>query len=782
MAQETIETKAIRAGANDNPAPVKRSSSFLAVVVSFVLFGAGALVFAWPWLSGAVTIPWDAKAHFYPQLAFLARSLHEGQSPFWTPNVFGGHPQIADPQSLIFSPPHLLLALFDGAPSFVAFDAVVFAMLALGGLAMMMLFRDRNWHPAGGLVAGLVFAFGCSNAWRIQHVGQVLSLAWFAIALWLLLRAIDRASIMWGALAGLTAGFMVVGRDQVAWLCTFILVLVAVWRVAEGGMGLRRLRGLIAPLGAGVVVGALTIALPIALTLALASQSNRAAITFEGAAGGSLHPASFFTLISANLFGTDGPFADYWGPPNPQFWGANKLALARNMADVYVGALPFVALLCVGVLRAGLLAREMWVFTLAALAMTLYALGQYTPVFAYAFQIPGSDLFRRPADATFPLGALLAVISGYMVHRLASGDWRASLRRAGLDLAVIALAFGACVLVAFAKDRLAQALPTLAFTAGWLLAGLALLWGLPRLAGRPTLCVLALALVVSADLRFNNGPNESTALPPAQFEALRPGSKDPTLAMLTQHLSLSGQRDRVEMAAIDFHWPNAGLVHGFDHWLGYNPLRLKWFADATGAIDHVAIPDQRRFSPLFARYASPMANLMGVHWIATGPAASELDASLAPGDLTEIGRTDVAHIYENPRALPRVLFATQARRADFEAMIASGQWPQADFRQTVLLEGVEGVTKLRPAGTARLASYHNTDILVEASSPEGGWLVLNDVWHPWWSVEVDGAPAVMLRANVIFRAVEVGPGVHKVRFVFRPFAGLFSHLIGNQGF
>ena len=73
---------------------------------SLVLFVLASLYLAWPWLSGQVTIPWDSKAHFQPQLAFLAHALHSGQSPFWTPNVFAGMPQIADPQSLIFSPPY----------------------------------------------------------------------------------------------------------------------------------------------------------------------------------------------------------------------------------------------------------------------------------------------------------------------------------------------------------------------------------------------------------------------------------------------------------------------------------------------------------------------------------------------------------------------------------------------------------------------------------------------------------------------------------------------------
>ena len=111
------------------PRPV--SGSYLLAAVLFLL---GAVVLASPWLSGAVTIPWDAKAQAFPQIAFLARSLATGESPFWTPNVFAGHPQIADPQSAIFSPPYLLLAWLDARPSFQAADAVVYGMLGLAGL------------------------------------------------------------------------------------------------------------------------------------------------------------------------------------------------------------------------------------------------------------------------------------------------------------------------------------------------------------------------------------------------------------------------------------------------------------------------------------------------------------------------------------------------------------------------------------------------------------------------------------------------------------------------
>src|SRR5262249_53584404 len=55
---------------------------------------------AWPWLSGEVTIPWDAKSQFFPQVQFLASSFARGEWPWWSPNVFAGWPQISDPQSL----------------------------------------------------------------------------------------------------------------------------------------------------------------------------------------------------------------------------------------------------------------------------------------------------------------------------------------------------------------------------------------------------------------------------------------------------------------------------------------------------------------------------------------------------------------------------------------------------------------------------------------------------------------------------------------------------------
>jgi uncharacterized membrane protein YfhO len=54
--------------------------------------------------------------------------------------------------------------------------------------------------------------------------------------------------------------------------------------------------------------------------------------------------------------------------------------------------------------------------------------------------------------------------------------------------------------------------------------------------------------------------------------------------------------------------------------------------------------------------------------------------------------------------------------------------------------------------------------------------VLNDVWQPWWQAEIDGRPVPLLRANAIFRAVQVPAGRSTIRFVFRPFEGAWRTL------
>src|SRR5262245_53104844 len=207
-----------RSSHSRSPTAASASPAQWSLLPPLALFALASLVIGWPWLSGRVTIPWDAKAHFLPQVQFLAQSIARGEWPFWTPFVFSGHPQIADPQSMIFSPPFVMLALLDPAPSAWAMDAVLMGVGALGGAALMLWCREQGWCAGGALVAALVFSYGASMAWRIQHVEQVVSLAYLPVAMLCLDRALARRSLVWGAAAGLSAALIVIGRDQIALL------------------------------------------------------------------------------------------------------------------------------------------------------------------------------------------------------------------------------------------------------------------------------------------------------------------------------------------------------------------------------------------------------------------------------------------------------------------------------------------------------------------------------------------------------------------------------------
>jgi hypothetical protein len=115
--------------------------------------------------------------------------------------------------------------------------------------------------------------------------------------------------------------------------------------------------------------------------------------------------------------------------------------------------------------------------------------------------------------------------------------------------------------------------------------------------------------------------------------------------------------------------------------------------------------------------------------------------------------------------------------ADFEALLETGAWPDVDFRSTVLIEGApRDAPPQRPPGTATITTYANTHVAIDADSRDGGYVVLNDVWHPWWRAEIDGQHAPIIRANVLFRAVAVPRGRHRITFTFRPIDGALDAL------
>ncbi|MCI0455428.1 MAG: hypothetical protein L0Z62_00440, partial [Gemmataceae bacterium] len=58
------------------------------------------------------------------------------------------------------------------------------------------------------------------------------------------------------------------------------------------------------------------------------------------------------------------------------------------------------------------------------------------------------------------------------------------------------------------------------------------------------------------------------------------------------------------------------------------------------------------------------------------------------------------------------------------------------------------------------------EVTVTVDHPSPVWMLYSDVWHPFWKVTVDGEPRHLWVANLAYKAVELEPGTHVVRFDF----------------
>jgi hypothetical protein len=140
-------------------------------------------------------------------------------------------------------------------------------------------------------------------------------------------------------------------------------------------------------------------------------------------------------------------------------------------------------------------------------------------------------------------------------------------------------------------------------------------------------------------------------------------------------------------------------------------------------------------------------------------------------------------IYEHQSALPRAFVAPQAVVAGSEAeALALLANPNFDVGQVVVLAAAPPAAVATEPGavlTATLTTYAAEHVQVRATGP--GFLVLTDAHYPGWAATVDGQPAAIYRADVLFRAVALPPGEHLVEFRFAPRSlavGLSASAIG----
>ena len=768
-----------------------RRQALLACLAIFAAWAVAAAI--WP-LTGMV-VPWDSKNHFYPMLRYLGEALAHGELPLWNPYHFSGHPSVADPQSLLFTPTMVLFGWLVPQPSMQLFDAVVYAHLLPGALAFVPLFRRRGWAPAGAVVAALVFMLGGSATARLQHTGIIFSYGVFPLALWLLEEALERRSYRVGVLFAVAAALMTIGRDQVAFLCALTLIGAAALQVLNAPRPLAFLKDRIALLGMMAALGGALLAIPSILTIQFLMTSNRPSFGYGVAAMGSLPPESLSTILFGNVFGSLRWTYDYWGPD----WHSLSEGTWTDRAINYLfaGTIPALLILWHGIAGGRLFAREFRLFLIVGILALLYALGRYTPGFGFVFDhLPGVNLYRRPADATFLVNIVLAFAAGYLVHRYERDGlpkWNGfGLKPARYALPALAgaLALAAIVTAVVFSARAGQVPTALReIGIGLLIAAAAI--GVATKAGAHaswrTAAAAGLVAFTGAELiwrhaacALNAEPAERYAvyqqLPPEQLQGLQVLKKE------LAERNAKGEHPRIEILGLGGAWQNASMVLGLEDTIGYNPLRLAEYERAVGPGENAVDPNLRTFPATFRGYKCRLANLLGLEYLVLDRPIERL-----PRHFPRLTGVKLLYgsgqmwIYRLNTSSPRAYVASRVLPVDSDAVLDQEELPEFDRAEEALVDETSVrlldhrfTTPMSDAGPAptkseaRIADYQRNSVTIDVETDHAGILVLHDIYYPGWEVTVDGEEKPVLRANLLFRGVEVGPGRHEVRFEFRP--------------
>ena len=434
-------------------------------------------------------------------------------------------------------------------------------MLGLGGLSILALFRDRGWHPAGGLIAALSFSFGASAAWRIQHVGQVLSLSFLPIAWWLTLRALERRSCAYGFYTpALLRGSWSLGAIRSPISAMWVLIGVVLWRVWSRAVVARSLADaswLFCPAfrrrdDRGGSVG---------LTILLSEASNRSAIDVTSAGQRLAPPGPAADGRDPQSVWRRWPFCRLLGRAEPPLGSGRSFSSAEHGRPLPRRAAPRAR----GHrrLRAAVLGRrEVRPFAILAALMLLYALGLLHAVLPVRLTCAARHRSRSGAPPTPPSSWELSSPSWPASSRIAGGPGLCRQRHApgaSSESGRLMSPFAAGAALARSRDvragvrtprqsgRLSGREPCRARFAA------------PLAARAPAPAIVAMAALMAVDLAWNNGPNESTALSPQTYEALDPQSRDPLLETLKTHVGKAGLQglNRIELTGLGFHWPNA---------------------------------------------------------------------------------------------------------------------------------------------------------------------------------------------------------------------------------
>jgi hypothetical protein len=767
----------------------------------------------WLRATGVSVLARDTLTSNMPLKQLAVEQLAAGRMPVWTSKLAAGFPLLADSVSIPFDPRELWYTVLSPDNAYLA---MLLTGQVLGALVMYNYLRRRHglgWFPS--LVGSFLYLHAGIFYDEARLHSTAIALDLLPGAIWLTDRLLDRPTLKRALHLGLGWGvlFLMASSAYGAFL-PFVCYIWAACLWAFGRRGWRQLRRFtMAYVGAGLWGVALS-AYGILPFLQFVAQSNRG--------GEYLEDPYVYRSVFYGLFGDHAP--SVLVPPWTAFFYFGTIALGfaiiacGRRSSAYLRGLPWLALatftlialletplkpkigavfpfilsipvfrlsffpiFAASVLAAYGIARSDWKLehwrrwavrmlfamqwaVLAALALAacmLLVLKKESLTETYIPLYDNSVKYLRPALA-YPFLALVAIRAVGLWLTLHGHDMQIKLRAS----------------MARSPNGRVHATPTSTLVDRPSL-GSGRSERLRRASRQVTVRRLA-AVLLLAELVIG-----WTTIRPLVEEpgATHPFPVTPEVSYLIRHENPDGRAMQVEgvpgagpskaspthdsisldLDAPAFHGLSTAnvyeslVVHGYSRVFSHFPGQV-----TTGRAPTAIM--------LMSDPSSQLLDAFGVRWIYT-------DKQLPPSPAYVLRFEGIAYnIYERVDAAPRAFFVGRYQRmgeAETQATlqaVALNAPSAPQLRREVLLPGTG-------TGSAKGASsYAPADIVVEHDStlelvvraPTAGYVYLADTMYPGWNATVDGRPTRIELADGFARAVHVGPGFHRIRFVYRP--------------
>lgn len=684
--------------------------------------------YLWPLDHAPTSAFSDIPLYHAPNVLLLSSSLQEsGELPRWNRQDFAGVPTVSDPQVGLYNPVNWLLLL---RPTLHSFGLLIVAFTLVGALGFMLYVRELGYSIAGAACGAITFCIGGKILMNLVQPGHVVMAPFFLVPLllWRIERVAARpqpTTVITVSL--LTALLLVSLHPQILFYSAWLILALALGAARRSEKPALAFGGL--TLAAMLGVGAAAVQLlPV---IALGDEFTRALPELQSLDAWEVsHPNDRVRLTQVVTGATSS-------------WEARYYLGGVTLLFALIGLLAWP--------RASTQRGHAWLHGSLALIALLFALGPGAGAYSLLMQVPGFDLFRIPARALIIMGLPVALLVTSGVDALLQAPARRRLAAeigAGAVVIAILLATGATV-------------PQLSLFA-LALAALPCVHRLPRAGVLAVFAVIAVDTAGAVTPLVRTAPEAEIGSNPPQL--LLPASDQGVfrIAEPRRHITLRGipelekRRQRLEtLSGFNPLVPWRFLVYTA-YASGYDPIgrniadtvpvsrrRPKLF-DVLG-VTHFLYALDDEYPPW--RWATSETALPRAYLV-PGPivAAEDVGDRMIAAEQTALAQLDEI----NPRT--HVILHGETVQGALDSIGAVGSAALEPFREVPIAE----------------RSANRITIDVELSKP--GILVLNEPFFPGWRAHANGKELMILRANVLFRAVALPPGSHAVEFCFAPLA------------